>query len=401
MKKVVLSVVTIAILAVITIWAIGSAKSKEAAKHEWPANLGTLDEVPKRFPPAEQSAGATRLVQLASGANIDIKPKVKEDVPREVSRREAEGKRSAQRKAINDYLRVQFERSGNEIDAPPPVAAEYLDSHRVPLDDTRDFLLSGTPIVWDTKVTLGFEMPIPNLLGHMDLHRALLARGLDKARNNDPKAWDELRASWELNRGLRSRPDLISQPIALATTRMSNAAARKMPLPVPEWFKEVQSFDYLAAMASSQQAEAWAIRNLRFGKPDLRESSGIEYVKQLISWPLFAWQEAEALTALRRYTTEALRAKACDVNSDQFKVARASFATSHAAVPNMIEAWGRLLRFRAELEATDRILQIRAGQMPSTKSACSDGAWQVTANSIKFSRDIKVLPPGIKYPLAY
>jgi hypothetical protein len=60
-----------------------------------------------------------------------------------------------------------------------------------------------------------------------------------------------------------------------------------------------------------------------------------------------------------------------------------------------------MLRFRAEREATDRALQIRAGRMPVTESSCSDGAWMVTANAVKFSREVKVPSPGIRYPLEY
>lgn len=388
MKKVILSLVTIAVLGVITVWLIGSSRTKEASQREWPANLGTLDQVPNRYPPAEQSAGATRLVQIASGANIDLKPRVKDDI----SRRESEARRSAVRKDISEYIKTQFERSGDAIDAPPPIVAEYLASHAVPLDDTRDHLLSGNRIEWETKVTQGFDMPIPNLLGHMDLHRALMARAFDKARNNDPTAWNDLRASWELNRGLWNRPDLISILIALATTRMSNAAARKMPLPAPQWFDEVRSYDYLGAMAASQQAEAWAIANTKPGRM---------HWKDYLFLPLTLWQEGQALMTIHDYTTESVRANACDVDSKQFATARASFVTDHFAVPNLLGAWQRMMRFRAEREATDRILQIRAGQTPSATSVCSDGMWQVTANSIRFSRDVKVPPPGIRYPLEY
>ena len=389
MKKVILSLVTIAVLTVITVLFFGYSKGNEAAKREWPANLGALDAVPKRYPAAEQSAGATRLVQLASGASIELRPRTKGN---DITRRESDNRRSAVRKSINDYIRVQFERSAHTIDAPPAPVAEYLAANNVPLDDTRDHLLSGAPIVWETKIAEGFEQPIPNLLGHMDLHRALMARAFDKARNNDPGAWDDLRASWELNRGLWRRPDLISILIALATTRMTNAAARKMPLPVPGWFDELRTYDHVSAMAASQQAEAWTIRNAKPGQ----RSFG-DYVR----WPLWAWQEAQAITLLQKYTTEVLHANACDIDSLQFKTARSSFINEHVALPNMLGAWQRMMRFRAEREATDRILQLRAGETPSAKSACSDGTWQVTANSIKFSRDIKVPPPGIKYPLVW
>jgi hypothetical protein len=69
-------------------------------------------------------------------------------------------------------------------------------------------------------------------------------------------------------------------------------------------------------------------------------------------------------------------------------------------MPSILEGWQRLLRFRAEREATQRVLQLRAGETPSTESQCSDGSWIVTPNSVKFSRKVPV-PQGIVYPLEY
>jgi hypothetical protein len=46
-------------------------------------------------------------------------------------------------------------------------------------------------------------------------------------------------------------------------------------------------------------------------------------------------------------------------------------------------------------------LAMRRGETPSVQTSCSDGTWLVSANEVKFSRDIAVPTPGIKYPLAY
>jgi len=392
MKKALLSVVAVVILAFIGWLAfLGYATRQEhrAADVGWPSSLGLLDEVPKRFPDAEQSAGATKLVQLASAAHLELRPRermgsVATPKPGDVN--------VIARKAIGEYVKTQFERSGDAIDAPPPPAAQYLAENEAALNAVRDHLLSGAPIVWETKLSRGFNAPIPNLSGLINLQKVLAARALDKARRNDAAAWDELHASWELNRGVWHRPDLISILIAIASTRMSNAAARKMPLPAPDWLRETYTFDYVGAMAASQQAEAWMIHHAKPGRLT---------VKDVLRLPSYRLQGAEYLDVMRKYTTEAVRSRACDSISPQFDPARRSLVTMHLAIPNLISAWHRLIRFRAELEATERVLQLRAGQTPSAKSQCSDGTWQVTSNGIKFSRDVKVPPPGIRYPLEY
>jgi hypothetical protein len=383
MKKALLFVVAVVVL-VAGGWFAAlryyEARETRAAQVAW-VGLGSVDAAPQRFPDVNQSAGATKLVELAAAAQLDL-------APRERARNLAAKPVTA---ALSKYLKAQFERGGDAIDAPPPLPAKYLADHEKALDAVRDHLLSGAPISWETNLRAGFDAPIPNLLGHMNLQRILAVRALDKARRNDPAAWDELRASWELNRGLWNRPDLISSLIALASSRMSNAAARKMPLPAPAWLNETYAFDYLGAMAASHQAEAWMIRHAMPGRGPMK-----------VRAPWYAHQSADALDVLRTYTDAAVRSKACDADGSQFATARAAMTqTNNVAVPNLIGAWHRLMRFRAELEATERVLQLRAGETPSPQSQCSDGAWQVTANSIKFSKDVKVPPPGIRFPLEY
>lgn len=381
MKKALLFVVAVVVVVVggwFLAWRYYASTEAHAGKVAW-AGLGAVDSVPQRFPEGKQSAGATKLVSLASAVHIDF------------------GSRSSASKplveAISNYLKTQLECGGDAIDAPPPLVAQYLADNEKALDAVRDHLLSGAPVAWETSVRRGFEAPIPNVSGHMNLQKVLAARALDKARRNDPAAWDELHASWELNRGLWTRPDLISILIALTTTRMSNAAARKMPLPAPAWLSETYSFDYLGAMAASQQAEAWMIQHATPGKRSIGD---------VVRAPWYAHQGADALDMLRNYTEAAVRSKACDADSSQFATARAAMTTTNnMAIPNITAAWHRLMRFRAELEATERVLQLRAGQTPSPQSQCSDGTWQVTANSIKFSKDVRVPPPGIRFPLEY
>jgi len=393
MKKALLFVVAVVVLAIVAWFAVrgyATAHEKRAAEMPWPASLGPVDDAVKRFPDTEQSGAATTLVQLAAAAHLDLMPRARNaDI-----RATADPKMMQVRKEINEYVKLQLERSGDAIDAPPPGAVAYLTANDAALNAVRDHLLSGTPIVWKTRLREGFTAPIPNLVGHMNLQKILAARALEKAHRNDAAAWDELRASWQLNRGLWNRPDLVSILVAVASSRLSNATARKMPLPAPAWLQETLTFDYMTPMAASQQAEAWTVHHLKSGNVAL---------KDILRETWYRWQIAEYVNVMRNYTTEALKSNACDAEGPRFAAARASLSesTQLMAIPNLVSGWHRLMRFRAELEATERVLQLRAGQKLTVNSRCSEGTWQLTANGMRFSHDIRVPERSIRIPLDY
>lgn len=393
MRKALVAVV--ALVGVVVGWwfavrAYATTREHRAAAVIWPAKLGSLSEVPKRFPDTEQSEGATKLIALASAAHVNLAPRNRSSSMPETK----PDPMQATRKAIGEYVQTQLERSGDAIDAPPPAVADYLAENGAALDAIRDHVLSGVPIVWESKISKGFDAPIPNLTGHMALQKIFAARALDKARSKDASAWEDLRASWRLNRGLWSRPDMISIIIALGSSRIGNAAARKMPLPAPAWLGETFTFDYSGPMASAQQTDAWVIH---------RGAERALPWKDVLREVEYRLQGAEYLNVMRTYTDEVLKSKACDAMSPEFATARASLKSSEtlAAVPNLVEVWHRLIRFRAELEATERVLQLRAGEKLTVNSRCSDGTWQLTPSGMKFSRAIHVTAPQLNVPLTY
>lgn len=345
------------------------------ANRPWPLGLGVVADAPKRFPPVKDNAAATQLVQLAKEADVDL---------RESRRRwDRGGVREDLRDELAEYVRVQLERSGDTIDAPPADIARYLTENAAPLDAIRTVALSGTPIVFEADIGRGGidsrdrgpedgpePVPIgPNVFALQHLHRAFVVRALTAARDGKPAAWDELRTAWELARPLWGRPDPMAVLGASTAARMVNGAARKMPLPPPAWLAELDTFPYEQHLAAAQQAEAWRANN-----PGLTER-------------------------LRGMAAEVLQAKACDATSPQFDAVREKLGAR--ATPSLVSNWERLMRFRAEREARRNVLRIRAGQPPLRDSQCSDGSWDVTPTSFKFTREAPVRRPFIEYPLEY
>lgn len=395
MKRVILILVALPLAAWALLWIVAMAKERSVATRPWPNGLETLDRVPARYPDrAAPTPAAAALVQLTAPLGVDIEPREgrRPIAPRPPARKEFD----AIKVPLHDYIDAQLGRPSAAIDEAPPALAAYFAAHRAQLDAVRAHLLAGAPIAWKTQLSRGFDAPIPNLLGHMAVTRLFVADALLKARSGDAAAWDDLHALWLLDGGLRPRPDLISQLIALACARMTNVAAAKLPLPEPAWLAEVRAVDYRRAIVASMQAEAWI----------WRASAKDGSIRPWLARPYIALCAADAGERMRAALTEMESSSACDVDSDALgHVVQRSMPRwnifARLAIPNIAATWERAVRTTPELERTAKVLQLRRGETPSADSRCSDGRWLVTASSLKFSRPLRVAKSGITYPLEY
>jgi len=390
MKKVIAIVVAVPLLAWCLLSLAATWMQRSVAARPWPSELGSLDSVAARYPERDASTpAAVALTRLAVPLGVDLAPR---DGRRVVAPLPTRKEFQAIKQPLAQYLDAQVVRPSNAIDDAPPALAAYLASHRAQLDAVRAQLLAGAPVGWKQQLSRGIDAPIPNLLGHMELARLFVADALLKARAGDAAAWDDLHALWMLDAGLRSRPDLISQLIALASARMTNAAATKLPLPEPAWFEDVRATDYRRAIVASMQAEAWTWTHLRETNP--------------ITRPYLRLSGADVAEHMRTAFVELTKSSACDVdeaalmNAVQRSLPRWN-ALARMALPNISGMWQRVARVTPELELTTKVLQLRRGEVPSPDSRCSDGQWLVTGSSLKFSRAMHVPKSGTNYPLEY
>lgn len=367
-KKVMVGALLFIIAALLIFWMAGSIVQSRSISQPWPRKLGTIKEVPLRYPPTADSAAATELVRLANAAGANLAPGAREQKPPDKIRG-----------AIADYIRLVIEERGDKIAPPPPAVQQYLDEHRAQFDAIRDHLLSGEPIVWRSNLG-GDPEPIPNLLGQLHLARVFTARAL--VSDSNAAAWNELHAVWQIARSLWKRPEIISVLIALASSRMANAAARKMPEPhEPQWFtQELRPFDVTGATIAAEQAEAWRVSQLRSELPRFAR-------------PFARFYAARTIGQMREYVERVDGSGACDIKTIG--------KPKGNDIENLASVFGRVLRYRAEVEATERVLQLRRGEMPLQKSQCKDGWWIVSPERVRFSLEIRVEPPGHRIPLAY
>jgi len=390
MKKVIVVIALVIVCLVGSTWLIAFATHHELDSRAWPEKLGTLADAPSHFPDVETNPAARGLMELTPPLGISITPKLPGYEQPKLG-----DDWDKVKEPLGEYNRAELERTNEQILPPPAQVAAYLNDHRAQIDRVRDHVLNAGPVVWVTHMTMAADAPIPNLLGHMSLAKMFTARALMKATANDASAWDDLHAVWLLNRELWSRPDLISQLIALAGSRLVNASAAKMPLPAPSWLKETQSFDYRHHFLASHQAEAWTMAHV--WKQQLNYSKPVA----LLLGGYFETSASRAGETMRTSAVTMAETSNCDLSTLSAAKPAPWNVIEKLALPNIRSAWQRLYRFRVELEATQNALAIRSGQPPSTASRCSDGTWAVTPSSAAFSREIAVPPPGLKYPLSY
>lgn len=394
MKRTIVILVAVPVVAWVLVSLSAAWMERSVAARPWPRGLGNLDTVPARYPErAEATPAAVVLTRLASPLGVDVAPRAgdRRVVPPSSARKDFD----AVKAPLTEYINAQLLRPSGQIDAPRPLLIGYFAGHGGELDAVRAHLLSGEPIAWRTQLSLGPQAPIPNLLGHMELARLFVADALIKARNGDAAGWDDLHALWLLDAGLRSRPDLISQLIALASARMMNAAAAKLPLPEPPWFAEVRAVDYPKSIVASMQAEAWSwMHSPRYA------------LGGWLASPYIRICAANSAEQMRAAFSKVATSNACDVSGQA--VGETILRTvprwnifGRIAIPNIASVWQRAARVVPELELTQKVLQLRSGETPSPFSRCSDGQWLVAASSLKFSRALTPPKTGINYPLEY
>jgi hypothetical protein len=217
MKKVVIVVVTIALVVWVISWFRAPGAVATSAARAWPGGMGTLDSVPdpSSTPPANDASAKL----AALGRALPKNDAVDEFVAREIARGE---------------LTI------GEAPALPEVSA------------IRELLLRE-PIVWERHEEIGHAETQAMRAVQLTVARVLVASALTKARANDPAAWEELHAVWKLARTLDGHDQMMEQTAVLTMARMINAVAWKLPLPAPAWLGELQERDSLRPLLEAYQ----------------------------------------------------------------------------------------------------------------------------------------------------
>jgi hypothetical protein len=305
-----------------------------SAAQPWPGQMGSLEAVRDRWPRLESNQASVTLISLANELekNDDT---LADFLAREITRGE---------------LTI------GEAPALPDVSA------------IRELLLRER-IVWESRTEFDDVQVGQRRTMQMTVARSLVASALTKARTNDPAAWEDLHAAWNLANSLNDHPQMMAQTAALTIARMINAVAWKMPTPPPAWVAELQQRDNVRPLLDAFQYQV------------------ANYAASGSSWFPTKWL-ASSVDHDRKIGEDLFNSSGCDVNTPMNDLGT-----------DLSSVWQRAFRYRAEREATANALRVRERKSIETSSRCSDGRWMFDGTTLRFSRQIATGPPDTPMPL--
>jgi hypothetical protein len=210
-----------------------AARREREAGLVFEAAFGPRAAMAARYEASAKNTEAGKAETLARAVGYDLSLKAR-------GSRGADGRggfSEKERAAVSGYVTAQLVRPDDSVGAPSPEVATLLDKRRAALTAFEELFASAPPPRWgwDPVVTAG-ERREPNLLGHIQLQRLLIADALASAAGGKgPAASRALEASWKLNEGLASRPDVISQIMAIAVARYEAGALRRIDASAGDW----------------------------------------------------------------------------------------------------------------------------------------------------------------------
>ncbi|HUR83319.1 MAG TPA: hypothetical protein VM733_21350, partial [Thermoanaerobaculia bacterium] len=293
MKKAIIAIVAIVLLIWVVSWFRTPKAVATAAARPWPGGMGTLNDVAARFPEIQANDAAKKFRALATALGTS--------------------------QAVDDFVGRETARGELTIGEPPALRD---------LSAIRELLLNER-VVWKRAEGIGEvgDADTSTLRGlQMTTARMLIASALGKARANDPAAWDDLHAVWNLARSLDAYPEMMLQTASFSMGRMINAVSWKMPLPAPAWLGELQQRDdvrQLLAAFQYQDASYW------------QDSAHTFPTKWL----------ADAVEKDRGIAEKLFTETRCDVTTDM-----------NTLGVDLSSVWRRAFRYRAEREGSANAL---------------------------------------------
>lgn len=333
MKKLLVIVAVLALILWVISWFRAPQAVATSAAQPWPGGMGTLEAVARGFKPLQANAASAKLATL-----VNAWPK---------------------NETVDEYVRREVARGELTIGEPPalPDVAAIRE------------LALREPIVWERHEGIDHQGTEEMRAVELRAARALVATALAKARANEPAAWEDLHAAYQLGRGLDAHPQLMAQTAALTTSRTINGVAWKMPLPAPVWWAEAQGRDHVRPLLQSFQFSAASYT---------RDGAQMFPTKML----------ATDVEHDRLIAEEVYRTTRCDVT-----------VRANELGVDLTTVWRRAFRYRAEREATANALRVREGKPIETTSRCSDGGWTFDGTTLRFAREIATAPPDRPMPL--
>jgi hypothetical protein len=357
----------------------------EAIDAPWPDQLGPVRDAGSRYPAHQTTPEAYMVVQVAAHVRIQLGERGEE-----VSTSPIDKNLDDQ---LIEFVYAQLAKPDDAIDAPPPDVASYLQDHQPALEGLARTVNGAGPLIDWTSDLASERHSYPNIAGHLQLARALAANALVKARGGDASAWDDVHAIVLLARPLLRREDSERVGVALSLDRLANGLARKLPPPVPAWWREVEEIDARRAVVAVEQAESWLTWHW------LDRLRGRQRIRALIMSPLFDASLSGYLNEKRRAAEQFLAGHDCALDVKAFDD-RWTLASWNLLKRNRYltagtgAAFQRAAVFDFERSGTEGVMAIKEHRATPATSRCTDGRWSYADGALRFSIPVPIEPPG-------
>ncbi len=241
----------------------GVASFKTATvERRWAETLGEHDEILERYRTmTEADAVALELERLTAALGVKTTPRWSS---RAVPAAERESAYDAVHKELGVWTKAQLSQTRRALAPAPRSVLAFLAARRSEFEAVRRHLERGTAPRWEMDLRTPYAAPIPNLSGHLNLARLLVADALIRIRDGDDgTAGRDLEAAWTLLQSVADSPILICQLIAVVEAREIAGALRQIERPAAVWQARLTEHDFRGAFTTALKFEGWVWTRIR------------------------------------------------------------------------------------------------------------------------------------------
>lgn len=354
-----------------------SSRKSRLAREGWNETLGTYDEIMQRFPAREANVSARQLEGLCAAFGIELAPRWEKD--RERPSVDAAREHDAVKREMAAWLFRQIEQPRFAREPPPESVEKFLRDHSADVDAVRQQLIHSDPPLWKRQMEKLFTAPVPNLTGHLELQKVLIADSQMRLRVGEGSlALDDLEASWRLNLALRDYPLLMTEFIAMTVARMQAGALRQVGAAPSVWSKRFVELDFRESLMTALGFEGWIWTQIDDPRVMLMQDNAMLSVVSGLTGPYVEYCVSDVSEAYRRRLEKSRELEApCDADLAELKadlkltIPRWN-VLGNTLFSDMTGAFDRLASLDLDLELTAMLLEL--GQARSA----GEGAWPVS-----------------------
>ncbi|MGK7875869.1 MAG: hypothetical protein AB4426_21995 [Xenococcaceae cyanobacterium] len=234
-KNLALLVVNGCLVTIILLWLVVgnllAAQQEKIINKDW-------EKFVSLFPQTETNNSALKLEELAAKQGLGpllVTEKTKKRFPTSQKNQQAFEKIKEE---LNQYLETQVENPSDKVEVIPESLRRYLASQSAYLEAIRNHVLNSEMLRWEIPDLNEFttESALPNFSGIFNLQQVLALDILEKNQlGQTTEAYKTLEVLWKINQSMRTRPELLSQLLALIIDNYMAGIARKIDGVSSDW----------------------------------------------------------------------------------------------------------------------------------------------------------------------